>query len=190
MAPHSSTLAWKIPWMEEPGRMHSMRLLGVGHDWVTSLWLFTFIHRRRRWQPTPVFLSGESGDGGAWWAAISGVSQSRTRLKQLSSSSNCNLHECYSTIKNSFTFLLKRKSCFLHTNANSTHLSCHSALRPRQSRQVYWAFSKHLLTSYLNPHIVLSAGDGAMRKKNRPFLWGFYSLEEDIHKHVDDKCVL
>ena len=39
MAPHSSTLAWKIPWVEEPGRLQSMGLLGVGHDWVTS---FTF----------------------------------------------------------------------------------------------------------------------------------------------------
>ena len=42
MAPHSSTLAWKIPWMEEPGRLHSMGSLRVGHDWVTSLSLFTF----------------------------------------------------------------------------------------------------------------------------------------------------
>jgi len=32
MAPHSSTLAWKIPWMEEPGRLQSMALLRVGHD--------------------------------------------------------------------------------------------------------------------------------------------------------------
>ena len=42
MAPHSSTLAWKIPWMEEPGGLQSMGLLGVGHDWATSLSLFTF----------------------------------------------------------------------------------------------------------------------------------------------------
>ena len=42
MAPHSSTLAWKIPWMEEPGRLQSMGLLRVGHDRVTSLSLFTF----------------------------------------------------------------------------------------------------------------------------------------------------
>ena len=60
MAPHSSTLAWKIPWMEEPGSLQSMGLLGVGHDWETSLSLFTFMHRRRKWQPTPVFLPGES----------------------------------------------------------------------------------------------------------------------------------
>ena len=60
MAPHSSTLAWKIPWMEEPGRLQSMRSLRVGHDWLTSLLLFTFMHWRRKWQPTPVFLPGES----------------------------------------------------------------------------------------------------------------------------------
>ena len=60
MAPHSSTLAWKIPWMEEPGRLQSMGSLRVGHDWVTSLSLFSFMHWRRKWQPTPVFLPGES----------------------------------------------------------------------------------------------------------------------------------
>ena len=60
MAPHSSTLAWKIPWMEEPGRLQSMGSLGVGHDWATSLSLFTFMHWRRKWQPTPVFLPGDS----------------------------------------------------------------------------------------------------------------------------------
>ena len=60
MAPHSSTLAWKIPWMEEPGRLQSMGSLRVGHDWATSLSLFTFMLWRRKWQPTPVFLPGES----------------------------------------------------------------------------------------------------------------------------------
>ena len=62
MALHSSTLAWKIPRTEEPGRLQSMGLLRVGHDWVTSLSLslFTFVHWRRKWQPTPVFLPGES----------------------------------------------------------------------------------------------------------------------------------
>ena len=60
MAPHSSTLAWKIPWTEEPGGLQSMGSLRVGHDWATSLSLFTFMHWRRKWQPTPVFLPGES----------------------------------------------------------------------------------------------------------------------------------
>ena len=59
MATHSRTLAWKIPWTEEPGRLQSMGWRRVGHDWETSLSLFTFMHWRRKWQPTPVFLPGE-----------------------------------------------------------------------------------------------------------------------------------
>ena len=80
MAPHSTPLAWKIPWMEEPGRLQSMGSLGVRHDWVTSLSLFTFMHWRRKWQPTPVFLPGESHGRGAWRAIVHGVVKSWTRL--------------------------------------------------------------------------------------------------------------
>ena len=65
MAPHSSTLAWKIPWTEEPGGLQSMGSRRVGHDWATSLSLFTFMHWRRKWQPTPVFLPGESQGRGS-----------------------------------------------------------------------------------------------------------------------------
>ena len=65
MAPHSSTLAWKIPWMEEPGGWQSMGSLRVGQDSATSLSLFTFLHWRRQWQPTPVFLPGESQGRGS-----------------------------------------------------------------------------------------------------------------------------
>ena len=60
MATHSSTLAWRIPWTEEPGRLKSMGSQRVRHNWATSLSLFIFIHWRRKWQPTPVFLPGES----------------------------------------------------------------------------------------------------------------------------------
>ena len=87
VATHSSTLAWKIPWTEGPGRLQSMGSLGVGHDWGASLSLFTFMHWRRKWQPTPVFLPGESQGRGAWWAAVYGVAQSQIQLKWLSSSS-------------------------------------------------------------------------------------------------------
>ena len=62
---HSSTLAWKIPWTEEPGRLQPMGSLRVGHDWVTSLSLFTFMHWRRKWQPIPVFSPGESQGWGS-----------------------------------------------------------------------------------------------------------------------------
>ena len=81
MAPHSSTLAWKIPWMEEPGRVQSMGSLRVGHDLATSLSLFTFLHWRRKWQPTQGSCLENPRDREAWWAAVYGVAQSRTRLK-------------------------------------------------------------------------------------------------------------
>ena len=58
-----STLAWKIPWTEEPSGLQSMGSLRVGHDWATSL--FTFMHWRRKWQPTPVFLPRESQGWGS-----------------------------------------------------------------------------------------------------------------------------
>ena len=79
MATHSSTRAWKIAWMEEPGRLQSMGLLRVGHDWVTSLSLFTFTNWRRKWQPTPVFLPGESqGQQGLVGCRLWGCTESDT----------------------------------------------------------------------------------------------------------------
>ena len=64
IAPHSSTLAWGVPWTEQPGGLQSMGWLR-GHDWATSLSLFTFMHWRRKWQPTLVFLPGESQGQGS-----------------------------------------------------------------------------------------------------------------------------
>ena len=87
MTPDSSPLAWKIPWMEEPGRLQSMGSLRVGHDWATSLSFFTFMHWRRNGNPLQCSCLEKPRDGGAWWAAVYGVAQSRTRLKWLSSSS-------------------------------------------------------------------------------------------------------
>ena len=79
MAPHSSTLAWKIPWMEETGRLQSMGSLGVRHDWATSRSLFTFMHWRRKLQPTPVFLPGESqGQGSLVGCRLRGRTKSDT----------------------------------------------------------------------------------------------------------------
>ena len=88
MASHSSTLTWKITWTEKPGRLQSMGSLRVRHDWATSLSLFTFMHWRRQWQPTPCSCLENSRDGEAWWAAVSRVAQSQTWLKWLSSSSS------------------------------------------------------------------------------------------------------
>ena len=157
MAPHSSTLVWKIPWTEEPGRLQSMGSLGVRHDYATSLSLFTFMHWRRKWQPIPVFLPGKihgqsslvgcspwgckesdrtvrlhfhfslscigegngnplqcsclenPRDGGAWWAAVYGVTQRRTRLKRLSSSSSRRMKEII-TFRNETTSCKERFS--------------------------------------------------------------------------------
>ena len=81
MAPPYSILAWKIPWTEEPGWLQSMGSLRVGYDCATSLSLFTFMHWRRKWQPTAMFLPGESQRWGSLWAAVYGVAQSWTRLK-------------------------------------------------------------------------------------------------------------
>ena len=79
MAPHSSTLAWKFPWTEEPGGPQSMGSLRVGQDSVTSLSLFSFMHWRRKWQPTPVFLPGESqGQGSLVGCRLWGRTESDT----------------------------------------------------------------------------------------------------------------
>ena len=79
MAPHSSTLAWKIPWMEEPGGPKSVGSLRVRQDSGTSLSLFTFLHWRRQWQPTPVFLPGESqGQGSLVGCQLWGRTESDT----------------------------------------------------------------------------------------------------------------
>ena len=76
--------------MEEPGRLQSMGWLRVGHDRATSLLLFTFVHRRRKWQPTPVFLPGESqGRGSLVGCHLWDRTELDTRLKQLSSSRQC-----------------------------------------------------------------------------------------------------
>ena len=91
MAPHSSTLAWKIPWMEEPGGLQSMGSLRVRDDWVTSLSLFSFMHWEGNGNPLQCSCPENPRDGGAWWAAIYGVTQSWTQLKRLSSSSSSNI---------------------------------------------------------------------------------------------------
>ena len=79
MAPHSSILAWKIPWMEEPGRLQSMGSLQVGHDWATSLSLSRIGEGNGNPLQCPCLENPR--DGGAWWAAIYGVAQSQTQLQ-------------------------------------------------------------------------------------------------------------
>ena len=88
MAPYSSTLAWRIPWMEEPGRLGSMGSRRVWHDWATSLSFSLSPIGEGNGNPLQCSCLENPRDSGAWWAAGYGVAQSRTRLKRLSSSSS------------------------------------------------------------------------------------------------------
>ena len=83
MAPNSSTFAWKILWMEKPGRLQSMGSLGVGHDFTFT---FTFPFplsciEEGNGNPLQCSCLENPRDGGALWAAVSEVAQSRTQLK-------------------------------------------------------------------------------------------------------------
>ena len=88
MATHSSTLVWKIPWMEGPGGLQSMGSLGVGHDWATSLFFSLSCIGEGNGNPLQCSCLENPRDGVAWWAAVYWVTQCRTRLKRLSSSSS------------------------------------------------------------------------------------------------------
>ena len=87
VAPHSSTLAWKIPWTEEPGRLQSMGSLRVRHDWATSLSLSLSCIGGGNGNPLQCSCLENPRDREPWWAAVYGVTQSQTRLKWLSNSS-------------------------------------------------------------------------------------------------------
>ena len=92
--PHSSTLAWKIPWMEEPGRLQSMGSLRVGHN-SDFTFTFHFMHWRRKWQPTPVFLPGESqGRGSLVGCRLWGRTESDTTeaAQQQQQQDSCSVH--------------------------------------------------------------------------------------------------
>ena len=83
MAPHSSSLAWKIPWMEEPGGLQSMGWLRVRHNWVTSLSFSLSCIGEGNGNPLQCSCLENPRDGGAWWAAVYGVARSWTQLKWL-----------------------------------------------------------------------------------------------------------
>jgi len=83
MAPHSSTLAWKIPWTEEPGRLQTMGSRRVGHFHFSLSCI-----GEGNGNPLQCSCLENPRDGVAWWAAVYGVAQSQTRLKRLSSSSS------------------------------------------------------------------------------------------------------
>ena len=107
--------------MEEAGGLQSMGSLRVGHDWATSLSLFTFIHWRRKWQPTPMFLPWESQGRGSLVAAVYGVTQSQTRLKWLSSRSSSS-SSSRGTELNAFLYYVPHVIAFIHDTDISSNI--------------------------------------------------------------------
>ena len=107
MALHSSTLAWKIPWTEEPGRLQSMGSLRVGQtEWLHFHFSLSCIGERNG-NPLQCSCLENPRDGGAWWATVSGVAQSQTRLKRLSSSSSSLVERIYNCSCSVFSLRLK-----------------------------------------------------------------------------------
>ena len=88
MAPHSSTLACKIPWMEEPGRLQSMGSRRVRHDWELHFHFSLSCIGEGNGNPFQCSRPENPRDGAAWWTVMYGVTQSRTQSKRLSSSSS------------------------------------------------------------------------------------------------------
>ena len=86
MTPHSSALAWKIPWTQEPGRLQSVGSLES--DTTERLHFLLSCIGEGNGNPLQGSCLENPRDGGAWWAAVYGVAQSWTRLKRLSSSSS------------------------------------------------------------------------------------------------------
>ena len=86
MAPHCSSLAWRIPWTEEPGRLQSIGLLRFGHDWVTSLSLFTFHFyalEKEVATHSSILAMENPMDRGAWQTTVLGVAKESDMTKQL-----------------------------------------------------------------------------------------------------------
>ena len=139
MATHSSTLAWKIPWTEEPGRLQSMGSLGVRHDWATSLSLFTLMHWRRKWQPTPVFLPGESQGQGSlvgwhlWGRTESDTTEATTAAAVVLKREILSFQHVTNIWDTLFSFLENKPSKY-------DMLYTHDILQSR-----YWIFIKYFL---------------------------------------------
>ena len=121
----------------------------VRHDWATSLSFFTFMHWRRKWQPTPVFLPGESQGREAWWAAVYGVTQSQTRLKRRSSSSKLlKINNYFSTLNPSQRTEILQSSLLTYS---SIYLVQWFFSKSSQILLTQWISSKDIIFSVFNP---------------------------------------
>ena len=177
MAPHSSTLAWKIPWTGEPGGLQSMGSLGVGHDQATSL------SRIGEGNGNPLQYSCLENpmDRGAWWAAVYGVEQSWTRLKWLSSSSSTT--ECLKWGQNSFLNTLLKQVHAVGVEGEawmkgipkaasvSWNPRCHQFKRlteVKKTFQTFWKVMAVTLKSLPSGQKLAEAGeDAGIARKNR-----------------------
>ena len=151
MAPHSSTLAWKIPWTEEPGRLQSMGSRRVGLDRATSLSLFPFMHWRRKWQPTPVFLPGESQRRGSlvgcrlWGCTESDTTEATQQQQQQQGEQNKEI--------NIFCLALSDMHVHIHTSHIRNCVSLSVILYPFIFLSKYHCET----TLWYNFHVALSA---------------------------------
>ena len=165
MAPHSSTLAWKIPWMEEPGRLQSMGSLRVRLDWATSLSLSCI--GEGNGNPLQCSCLENPRDRGAWWASVYGVAQSRTRLKRHSSSSSATWEALYRQVCPHFfpNTKLTQTSSQITSNfpkavfPSSKHLQHLMCLSQLTLVRYYWCWeffspSTALLSSLLLPNMI------------------------------------
>ena len=119
---HSSTLAWKIPWTEEPGRLQSIGLLKSDMT-ERRHFLFSLSHiGEGNGNPLPCSCLENPRDGGAWWAAIYGVAQGRTRLKWLGSSSSSNWHS--GRVFVFYCFCVPQFGCLTHPTWGSSSEDC------------------------------------------------------------------
>ena len=141
MAPHSSTLAWKIPWMEEPGRLQPMGSQTVGQTERLHFHFSLSCIGEGNGNPLQCSRLENPRDGGAWWASVYGVAQSRTWLKRLSSSNSYNI----------YLPTLQQQICLFFCVYNYPH-----------SWNLMWMLILLGLFKYFLPHQVMCWNDNAM----------------------------
>ena len=156
MAPHSSTLAWKMSWMEEPGRLQSMGSLRVGATEQLHFHFSLPCVGEGNGNPLQCSCLENPRDRGAWWAAVCGVAQSRTRLKRLSSSSSSMADSCCTAEANTFKAVilqfLKKRMC--DREATVSVQIFHSSVRGREGpfKVSRCVLSDSVLSDSLWPH--------------------------------------
>ena len=139
MAPHSSTLAWKIPWTEEPGRLQYMGSRRVGMTERLLFHISLSCIGEGNGNPLQCSCLENPGDGGAWWTAVYGVRQSQTRLKRLSSSSSNQVCHSFSSkgesllilwLQSPSTVILEPKKIKSVTVSIFSQSICHKVMAP------------------------------------------------------------